>query len=214
MTKTRYTASGAFSSAVPRQTGLEFSPGNAPLSTTVPIDEMTSLPSTAATNDKESRLLGRLGELESTQGSNDQVIEAYNRLVRHYLSSEQLSHAERALESVYRFAVKTYGEKNVVIAPILIELAFVNYKLSAYERAKSYLEPALQIQEREYGEVSEQAAFVIHKLGRVNEALGHPAEAEKLYLRSVTIYQNTYSEDDSQIIIARTDLARARRKRR
>lgn len=219
MTNSRYTVGGAFNSTVPRQPEVEdFSPGlsGPSMSSTIPVDELVHLDidtqTIAKDNKAESRLIGRIAELESKQANKDLVIEVYNKLVRHYLADEQLTHAERALEGALGFATKTYGEKHPAVAPILIELAFVNYNLDQFEKAKTFLEPALAIQEKEYGKVSEQAAFVVHKLGRVYEALGRFAEAEKLYLRSVTTYQNTYIEDDSQIIIARTDLARVKRK--
>ncbi len=187
------------------------------MASTIPVDELAHLDidtHTIAQDSKaESRLIGRIKELESGQANKDLVIEVYNKLVRHYLADEQLAHAERALEGALGFATKTYGEKHPAVAPILTELAFVNYNLNQFEKAKSYLEPALAIQEKAHGKVSEQAAFVVHKLGRVYEALGRYAEAEKFYLRSVTTYQNTYIEDDSQIIIARTDLARVKRKK-
>ncbi len=222
MTKPRYTVNGAFSSAVPRNSVDDFSPGHVgtAVSTTVPSDEIVergavSDSRVSGKNDlKESRLIDRLGDLRAEGSNKDEVIDVYHRLVRHYLSADKLSHAERALEGALAFAKKTYGEDDAVLAPIYIELAFVNYKLSAFLKAKSYLEPALALQEKEHGKVSEQVAFVVHKLGRVYEALGDSVAAESHYLRAVTIYQNAFSEDDSQIIVARTDLHRVRRKRK
>ncbi len=206
MSDSRSTITSNFSSTVASE---DFSPdGSISMSTTVAAGSAVQDP------DAERNIIRRLADLEAAQANKELVIEVYNKLVRYYLRHDQLNKAAETLERALSFAKSAYGEKHPGVAPVLIELAFVNYQLSKYEKAKSYLEPALAIQEKAYGRVSEQAAFVEHKLGRVNEALGALDVAEKLYLRSVTTYQNTYSEDDSQILIARNDLSRVRRKRK
>ncbi|MBX9668718.1 MAG: tetratricopeptide repeat protein [Candidatus Obscuribacterales bacterium] len=206
MSDSRSTITGNYSSTVASE---EFSPDGG-------ISMLTTVASGSAVRDPEveSRIIRRLEELESAQANKELVIEVYNKLVRYYLRHDDLKKASETLERTLSFAKSAYGEKHPGVAPVLIELAFISYQQSKYEPAKSYLEPALEIQEKAYGRVSEQVAFVVHKLGRVNEALGDLAVAEELYLRSVTTYQNTYSEDDSQILIARNDLSRVRRKRK
>ncbi|MDZ4833845.1 MAG: tetratricopeptide repeat protein [Candidatus Melainabacteria bacterium] len=210
MTETRYTVTNTFSSTI--ASDLDFSPGEAMISmtTTIPVESLGN----DAEVEVETGIIRRISELESTNSNKESVIEVYNKLVRHYLRNDEVSKAAETLEKALVFAQKAYGEKHPAVAPVLIELAFVNYTLSNYEQAKGYLEPALAIQEKAYGKVSEQAAFVVHKLGRIHEMLGSNDKAEAMYLRSVTTYQNTYSEDDSQIIIARNDLARMRRQRK
>jgi tetratricopeptide (TPR) repeat protein len=209
MTETRYTVTNTFSSTIASEME-DFSPGESVVSmtTTIPIEALGS------ETEVETGIISRLNELEGTKANKESVIEVYNKLVRHYLRNDNVEKAAETLEKALVFAKKSYGEKHPAVAPVLIELAFVNYKLDQFEEAKAHLEPALAIQEKEYGKVSEQAAFVVHKLGRVHEMLGDIDTAEKMYLRSVTTYQNTYSEDDSQIIIARNDLARTRRRRK
>ncbi len=208
MTETRYTVTNTFSSTIAAD--MDFSPGETmiTMTTTLPLDNQE------IEVEVEKGFIQRIGELESSNSSKESVIEVYNKLVRHYLRNDQVESAASTLEKALTFAQKAYGEKHPAVAPVLIELAFVNYTLSNYEQARGYLEPALAIQEKAYGKVSEQAAFVVHKLGRIHEMLGNVDKAEALYLRSVTTYQNTYSEDDSQIIIARNDLARMRRQRK
>jgi len=209
MTETRYTVTNTFSSTIASEME-DFSPGDmvVSMSTTIPIEALGS------DVEIESGIVRRLSELEESKANKESVVEVYNKLVRHYLRHDNLDKAAETLEKALTFAQKAYGEKHPAVAPVLTELAFVNYKMSNYDEAKAHLEPALAIQEKAYGKISEQSAFVVHKLGRVHEALGNFDTAESMYLRSVTTYQNTYSEDDSQIIIARNDLARMRRRRK
>jgi len=207
MTETRYTVTNTFSSTI--ASDMDFSPGGTMISMST-----TTIPAEALGDEAEAEtgIIRRIGE--SNNSNKESVIEVYNKLVRHYLRNDQVEKAAEALGKALVFAQKAYGEKHPAVAPVMIELAFVNYTLSQYEQAKGYLVPALAIQEKAYGKVSEQAAFVVHKLGRIHEMLGDSDKAEAMYLRSVTTYQNTYSEDDSQIIIARNDLARMRRQRK
>lgn len=209
MTETRYTVTNTFSSTI--ASDMDFSPGDTAIGMST-----TTIPATGLSSESEVEIgiLRRIGELESNNSNKESVIEVYNKLVRHYLRNDQVEKAAETLEKALVFAQKSYGEKHPAVAPVMIELAFVNYTLSNYEQAKGYLVPALAIQEKAYGKISEQAAFVVHKLGRIHEMLGDSEKAEAMYLRSVTTYQNTYSEDDSQIIIARNDLARIRRQRK
>lgn len=208
MTETRYTVTNTFSSTIASE--MDFSPGESgvSMSTTIPIEALGS------ESEVESGIIRRLGELTCGAANKEAVIEVYNKLVRHYLSHDHVEKAAETLAKALSFAQKSYGENHPAVAPVMIEFAFVNYKLNNYNEAKALLEPALAIQEKAYGKISEQSAFVVHKLGRVHEALGNFDTAESMYLRSVTTYQNTYSEDDSQIIIARNDLARMRRRRK
>lgn len=209
MTETRYTVTNTFSSTIASEME-DFTPGESTISmmTTIPVDSF------GQEAEVETGIISRLSELEQNKANGETVIEVYNKLVRHYLRNDNLEKAAETLEKALVFAQRTYGEKHPAVAPVQIELAFVHYKLNQFEEAKTHLEPALAIQEKAYGKISEQAAFVVHKLGRVHEALENFETAEAMYLRSVTTYQNTYSEDDSQIIIARNDLARMRRRRK
>lgn len=209
MTETRYTVTNTFSSTIASEME-DFSPGEVgiTMATTIPVEAL------GADVEIESNIISRLSELQNDKSNKETVIEVYNKLVRHYLRHDNVLKAAETLEKALAFAQKSYGEKHPAVAPVLIELAFVNYKLDQFVEAKAHLEPALAIQEKTYGKISEQAAFVVHKLGRVHEMLGDFKTAEAMYLRSVTTYQNTYSEDDSQIIIARNDLARMRRLRK
>lgn len=210
MTETRYTVTNRFSSTIASEME-DFSPGDIgiTMTTTIPVESF------GVDAEVESGMISRLSELQSDKSNNrESVIEVYNKLVRHYLGQDNVVKAAETLEKALVFAQRAYGEKHPAVAPVLIELAFVNYKLDQFVEAKAHLEPALAIQEKAYGKISEQAAFVVHKLGRVHEMLGDYQTAESMYLRSVTTYQNTYSEDDSQIIIARNDLARMRRLRK
>lgn len=200
-------AGPVFSSTIPLELEKEgFAPGAA-VSTTVPSDEL-SVVVIDEDEARESYLIKEISSLTESSAPVEEVLDAYGQLARHYAGREQMGKAEAMHLRSLDAAKRAYGENHPAVAHILIELAFVNYSRSDYERAKLYLESALVIQEAEYGRVSDQAAFVIHKLGRVHEALGDSNVAEEHYRRSLTIYRNTYNEDDSQMIIARNDLAR------
>lgn len=199
-------AGPVFSSTIPLELEKEdFSPGAA-VSTTVPSDELAGV----LDEDKarESSLIKEISFLTESNVPVEEILDVYEQLARHYAGRDQMGKAEAMHLRSLDAAKRAYGDNHPAVAHIFIELAFVNYSRSDFERAKLYLEPALVIQEAEYGRISDQAAFVIHKLGRVHEALGERDLAEEHYRRSLTIYRNTYNEDDSQMIIARNDLSR------
>lgn len=207
MTNVQSAGPVVFSSTIPLEREKEdFSPGAA-VSTTVPSDELTGA-SIDEDKARESSLIKEISFLTESSAPVEEILDVYEQLARHYAGRDQMGKAEAMHLRSLDTAKRAYGDNHPAVAHILIELAFVNYSRSDFERAKLYLEPALVIQEAEYGRVSDQAAFVIHKLGRVHEALGEPQAAEDHYRRSLTIYRNTYNEDDSQMIIARNDLSR------
>ena len=182
--------SSVINSTVPRvaeKQGVRYS-SSTPTLTSIPVIEL----------DTEQMLKAELRSLISSVARADEIVEAYAQLVRFYLNEAQYDNAEQVLEEVLSYGRESYGAQHPAVAPLFIELAFVNYHRDNFIKAKLLLETALFIQEQAYGEVSEQAAFVLHKLGRVQEALNNAEEAEAFYLQSVTVYQNTYSEDEDR----------------
>ncbi|MBX9694534.1 MAG: tetratricopeptide repeat protein [Cyanobacteria bacterium] len=214
MSNMHSTEFGVITSTVLKQGGS--SPSTEVYESTVPSDEFLGRierDQTLSDTTKEALLTERLRYLVSSLGRAEEIVDAYSQLARHYLDQSNIAAAEQMLEEVLSYGRESYGAQHPAVAPLFIELAFVNYKRNNFTKAKLLLETALFIEEQAHGEVSEPVAFILHKLGRIQEALGNDSEAEQFYLRAVTVYENTFSEDESQIITARGDLARMRRKR-
>ncbi len=217
MSNMHSTEFGVITSTVPKQGGTSSSPSTGEeLVTTVPSDEVRPLGELSrdlSHGGQEAVLTERLRRLVSSLARAEEIVEAYSQLIRHYLDHSNIDSAEQMLEEVLSYGRESYGAQHPAVAPLFIELAFVNYRRDNFSKAKLLLETALFIEEQAHGEISEPVAFILHKLGRIQEALGNEKEAEQFYLRAVTVYENTYSEDESQIITARGDLARMRRKK-
>ena len=178
--------------------------------TTVPRDEIAAEPTPEEEAALEQRLLSIVKKLKSNYSARGELIEVYTQLGRLYVVAERYERAMRVLLEALELSQSTYGKEHPNCADIFVELGFIQFKKGQYEFARTYLTPALSIYEENYGKVSDPVALVLHKLGRACEALGDLASAEANYQRSVTILQNTFNEDDSQILIARNDLARVR----
>lgn len=198
---------GIFASSVAKTTPYQ-QPGGPcmDLSTTVPREESTS----PGLNGTESLLLYKLDQVRiSNPGSHDEI-DILARLSRFYIGNEQLSKSIDCLGVAIVCAEKLYGKRHPVVAELLVESAFVAFKVEDYDSALEFLTPAVEIYEEAYGKVSDQVAFAFHKLGRVYEAVNEIEKAESYYQRAETTYQNTFNEDDSEIYIVRNDLARIR----
>lgn len=176
------------------------------LSTTVPVEE----PTTQELNGTESLLLYKLDQVRNSNPGSHDEIDILARLSRFYIGNEQFSKSMDCLGSAIVCAEKLYGKSHPVVAELLVESAFVAFKVEEFESALEFLTPAVEIYEESYGKVSDQVAFAFHKLGRVYEAVNEIDKAETYYQKAETTYQNTFNEDDSEIYIVRNDLARIR----
>lgn len=201
--------SGTFLSSVAKTTspgGFSKTPSQE-LSTTVPLDELDSA---SRLNGTENFLVYKLDQVQqSNPGSHDEI-DIMARLSRHYISVDRLDKSMDCLGSAIICAQKLYGKNHPVVAELLVESAFVAFKVKSYDNALEFLAPAVDIYERSYGKVSDQVAFAFHKLGKVYEAVNQLDRAEQYYQKAETTYQNTFNEDDSEIFIVRNDLARVR----
>jgi len=173
------------------------------LTTTVPQERF-------ALEGTENLLLYKLDQVrQANPGSHDEI-DILARLSRHYISQDQFDKSMDCLGSAIVSAEKLYGKQHPVVAELLVESAFVAFKVEKFDDALEFLTPAVDIYEACYGRVSDQVAFAFHKLGRVYEAVNQYDVAENYYQKAETTYQNTFNDDDSEIFIVRNDLARVR----
>lgn len=177
--------------------------GAVELSTTVPVEE-------SFIDETEKLLLYKLDQVRKNNPGSHDEIDILARLSRFYIGSELMKKSMDCLGEALISAKKLYGYDHPVVAELLVESAFVAFKVESFDDALDFLAPAVSIYENAYGKVSDQVAFAFHKLGRVYEAVNQLDQAEKYYEKAETTYQNTFSEDDSDIIVVRNDLARVR----
>lgn len=199
---------GSFTSTVAKQSNGAYAvDANAKdLATTVPVEDGQ----TSKLDDTEKLLLYKLEQAQkSNPGSHDEI-DILARLSRYYIGANKLESSMECLGNALVCSEKLYGKNHPVVAELLVESAFVAFKVESYEDALEFLTPAIDIYESCYGKVSDQVAFAFHKLGRVYEAVNKLDQAEEFYQKSETTYQNTFNEDDSEMYVVRNDLARVR----
>ena len=83
--------------------------------------------------------------------------------------------------------------------------AYVN--LGEYEKGKPQLEKALEINEKLYGENSEQVAKNLHDLGLYFDWIGKYKTADSLYKKSITIFRSVIHKPDKNYAAALNDYA-------
>ena len=180
--------------------------GAGDLSTTVPAEDDNR----AYVDQTEKMLLYKLDQARKNNPGSHDEIDILARLSRFYIGSNLMKKSMDCLADALISAKKLYGYDHPVVAELLVESAFVAFKVGSFEDALEFITPAITIYENAYGKVSDQVAFAFHKLGRVYEAVNQLDNAERYYQKAETTYQNTFNEDDSEIIVVRNDLARVR----
>lgn len=207
---------GSFASAVVKQSygGVPVQAPNQELSTTVPLDEIKQDNNVSSEIDETLKHLNyKLEQVRiSNPGSHDEI-DILARLSRYYTSIEKYIASMDCLADALICAKQLYGKEHPVVAELLVESAFVAFKIESYDNALEFLTPAVEIYEGAYGKVSDQVASAFHKLGRVYEAVDQLDQAESYYQKSETTYRNSFNEDDSEVYVVRNDLARVRAKK-
>jgi tetratricopeptide (TPR) repeat protein len=139
-----------------------------------------------------ARLEHDLGVLEFQQGKRDEALAHFQ--------------ASRALR-------EKSGQDSLGLAQVLHNQAIVLGEQKKYAEAKSCLEQALKLRQKEKGEQNQLAASTLHALANLAKQQGQFEEAEKLYEQSMKIKEKVFSPDDLRLADDLDQLAALAKKR-
>ena len=147
------------------------------------------------------KLLGNLiSEYEGLYGTNSiRLIDPLVNMGNLTLAEGNYTDAEKIALRVNGVARDVYGEKSTKTAPTQKLLSDIYYTIGDYEKAETYIQRALQSQEKQFGREHVEVAKSLSQLALIKFYKGdNPAAVEKLLLEAKDIMGAKLGKDNPQ----------------
>ncbi len=147
------------------------------------------------------KLLNELiSEYEKLYGANSiRLIDPLVNMGRLTLAEGDYTDAEKIATRVNKVALNVYGEKSTKTAPTQKLLSDIYYTIGDYEKAQTYIQRALESQERQFGREHVEVAKSMSQLALIKFFKGdNPRDVEKLLLEARDIMGKKLGTDNPQ----------------